>query len=91
MRGIGLLPVDTVFAEHKTRTQVCGKFLELDEEFAPLKNVEFTGYEIHMGESTWKNGAVASTSTCDRSAKQYIWLLSACEERITTTRSVFTS
>ena len=65
MRGIGLLPVDTVFAEHKTRTQVCGKFLELDEEFAPLKNVEFTGYEIHMGESTWKNGAVASTSTCD--------------------------
>ena len=65
MRGIGLLPVDTVFAEHKTRTQVCGKFLELDEEFAPLKNIEFTGYEIHMGESTWKNGAVASTSTCD--------------------------
>ena len=53
MRGIGLLPVDTVFAEHKTRTQVCGKFLELDEEFAPLKNVEFTGYEIHMGETTW--------------------------------------
>nr|WP_295257064.1 cobyric acid synthase [uncultured Blautia sp.] len=65
MRGIGLLPVDTVFAEHKTRTQVCGKFLELDEEFVPLKNVEFTGYEIHMGESTWKNGSAASTHTYD--------------------------
>lgn len=65
MRGIGLLPVDTVFAEHKTRTQVHGKFLKLDEDFAPLRNVEFTGYEIHMGESTWKNGAAASTWTQD--------------------------
>lgn len=65
MRGIGLLPMDTVFAEHKTRTQVTGKFLELDQEFASLRNVDFTGYEIHMGESTWKNGAAASTVTTD--------------------------
>ena len=65
MRGIGLLPVDTVFAEHKTRTQVTGKFLGLDEEFAPLRDVAFIGYEIHMGESTWKNGATASTCTHD--------------------------
>ena len=65
MRGIGLLPVDTVFAEHKTRTQVHGKFLNLDKDFEPLRNVEFTGYEIHMGESTWKNGAAASTWTQD--------------------------
>nr|WP_296155402.1 cobyric acid synthase [uncultured Blautia sp.] len=65
MRGMGLLPVDTVFAEKKTRTQVTGRFLELDKEFAPLKNVEFTGYEIHMGESTWKDGGQASTFTKD--------------------------
>ena len=65
MRGMGLLPVDTVFAEKKTRTQVTGRFLELDKEFVPLKNVEFTGYEIHMGESTWKDGGQASTFTKD--------------------------
>ena len=65
MRGMGLLPVDTVFAEKKTRTQVTGRFLELDKEFEPLKNVEFTGYEIHMGESTWKDGGQASTFTKD--------------------------
>ena len=65
MRGMGLLPMDTVFAENKTRTQVTGRFLELDKEYEPLKNVEFTGYEIHMGESTWKDGASASTFTRD--------------------------
>ena len=30
-----------------------------------LTGVEFTGYEIHMGESTWKSGAKASTWTRD--------------------------
>ena len=65
MRGMGLLPMDTVFAEKKTRTQVNGRFLEMDQEFETLSNVEFTGYEIHMGESRRKNGATASTFTCD--------------------------
>ena len=64
MRGMGLLPMDTVFAE-KTRTQVNGRFLEMDQEFETLSNVEFTGYEIHMGESRRKDGATASTFTCD--------------------------
>ena len=65
MRVMGILPLDTLFAEKKTRTQVTGRFLELDKEFASLKNVEFTGYEIHMGESTWKDGGHASTFTRD--------------------------
>ena len=54
MRGMGLLPMDTVFAQTKTRTQVTGHFLSLEGDFAPLRDVVFTGYEIHMGESTWK-------------------------------------
>ena len=65
MRGMGLLPMDTVFAEKKTRTQVTGRFLSLEGDYAPLKDVGFTGYEIHMGESTWKEGASASTFTKD--------------------------
>ena len=65
MRGMGLLPMDTVFAEKKTSTQVNGRFLEMDQEFETLSNVEFTGYEIHMGESRRKDGATASTFTCD--------------------------
>lgn len=65
MRGMGLLPMDTVFVEKKTRTQVNGRFLEMDQEFETLSNVEFTGYEIHMGESRRKDGATASTFTCD--------------------------
>ena len=65
MRGMGLLPMDTVFAQKKTRTQVTGHFLSLEGDFAPLRDVVFTGYEIHMGESTWKEGAAASTFTKD--------------------------
>ena len=65
MRGMGLLPMDTVFAEKKTRTQVTGKYLDMEGDYQPLTGVEFTGYEIHMGESTWKSGAKASTWTRD--------------------------
>ena len=72
MRGIGLLPVDTVFAEHKTCTQVCGKFLELDEEFAPLKNIEFTGYEIHMGETTYEPGGTVFSAIAETVGTQHV-------------------
>ena len=65
MRGMGLLPMDTVFAEKKTRTQVTGKYLDMEGDYRDLSGVEFTGYEIHMGESTWKSGANASTWTKD--------------------------
>ncbi|WP_274422047.1 cobyric acid synthase [Blautia sp. XA-2221] len=65
MRGMGLLPMDTVFAEKKTRTQVIGKYLDMEGDYRDLSGVEFTGYEIHMGESTWKSGAKASTWTKD--------------------------
>lgn len=65
MRGMGLLPMETVFAKKKTRTQVQGKYLDIQGEYELLSGVEFTGYEIHMGESTWKFGAKASTCTKD--------------------------
>lgn len=52
MRGIGLLPMDTIFSQQKTRTRVTGTFGELSGELFPLSGVEAEGYEIHMGEST---------------------------------------
>lgn len=65
MRGMGLLPMDTVFAEKKTRTQVTGSFLELSGDYATLSGVEFTGYEIHMGDSVRKAPAKPCTSVRD--------------------------
>ena len=64
MRGLGLLDTKTVFKEAKTRTRINGHIAE-EHNIYGLENLSVEGYEIHMGESTWKNGAVASTSTCD--------------------------
>ena len=51
LRGLGLLPGNTVFFGEKTRTQVEGTFLRGEGIFAPMAGVSFTGYEIHMGET----------------------------------------
>lgn len=65
MRGMGLLPMDTIFAEKKTRTQVTGRFLDLGGDYETLSEVEFTGYEIHMGDSVRRNPAKPCTSVRD--------------------------
>lgn len=57
MRGMGLLPMETVFAEQKTRTRVQGEFQDLWGEWAPLSGTELEGYEIHMGETILKGEA----------------------------------
>ena len=57
IRGMGLLPMDTVFAGQKTRTQTEGVFRQPTGLFAGLSGVSFRGYEIHMGVSTLKEGA----------------------------------
>lgn len=51
VRGMGLLPVETEFAEKKKTTQARGKTEELTGFFAPLSGIELEGYEIHMGVS----------------------------------------
>ena len=54
VRGMGLLPMVTVFARQKVRTQVRGYFQTLPGDFSALSGRRFEGYEIHMGESTVK-------------------------------------
>jgi len=60
LRGIGLLPMDTVFARQKTRTQVRGRIrpLAADLPLRELSGLATEGYEIHMGESVIKAPAV---------------------------------
>ena len=65
VRGMGLIPMDTVFAKSKTRTRVTGTFGRISGDWSPLSGVELEGYEIHMGESVLKNGAVAATRIRD--------------------------
>ena len=57
MRGMGLLPVDTVFRTEKTTVQAEGVFDAVSGLFAPLSGLNVQGYEIHMGETTRRNGA----------------------------------
>ncbi|MDO5135435.1 MAG: cobyric acid synthase [Eubacteriales bacterium] len=61
IQGMGLLPMDTVFARSKTRTRVTGSFGDLKGIFSPLSGVPIQGYEIHMGESTKREGTAWAT------------------------------
>ena len=65
IKGMGLLPMDTVFAEKKTRTRVEGSFGQLTGAFAKLSDTALEGYEIHMGETALKGDAKPSTSIQD--------------------------
>lgn len=51
IRGMGLLPVSTVFTPQKTRTRVSGRFGAVGGVFEGLSGQRFEGYEIHMGET----------------------------------------
>ena len=70
LRGLGLLPAETVFQGEKTRTRVTGRFLAPEGIFAELAGVPFEGYEIHMGrtESAAAPLAEFSTQTGERRA-----------------------
>ncbi len=51
LRGMELLPVVTELGEAKVRCQMEGKLPELDGIFSNLSELEFAGYEIHMGKT----------------------------------------
>ena len=51
LRGMGLLPIDTVFRPNKTTVQTRGTLLEIDGVLSDLSGLAVEGYEIHMGET----------------------------------------
>lgn len=65
MRGMGLLPMDTVFAENKTRTRVQGTFGSLGGPLKKLSGAGLAGYEIHMGVTTLREGTRTLTELAD--------------------------
>ena len=56
IRGMELLPVRTVLQKEKHRCQIDGKLEAVEGIFAGLTGYEFTGYEIHMGETIRDGG-----------------------------------
>ena len=55
LRGMGLLPVETVFSREKTRTRVRGTASVFEAWGGPARP-GFKGYEIHMGETRRTGG-----------------------------------
>lgn len=51
VRGMGLLPVNTVFGGSKTRTRITGRLHLVSGVYKNLQGASFRGYEIHMGET----------------------------------------
>ncbi len=68
MRGMELLPVDTVFARDKTRTRISGKVDEILGFFSPLSGIAFSGYEIHMGSTSLRPEARSFAELSDGTA-----------------------
>ncbi len=51
LRGLGLLPVETVFSQEKTRTQAVGAIGNLPGTLSGMSGLPVEGYEIHMGKT----------------------------------------
>ena len=57
LRGLGLLPVKTVFEPEKRQVRSRGEVMPLAGALAGLSGKSVEGYEIHMGETTLLGGA----------------------------------
>lgn len=58
VRGMGLLPVRTVFQQEKHRTRISGKVLKMAGALADMAGTVLEGYEIHMGSTTLDPGTM---------------------------------
>ena len=64
--GMGLLKCRTVFSKEKIRRQTSGNFSEIGGIFSCLSHKNFSGYEIHMGETFSESPSMLSCGgTCE--------------------------
>lgn len=66
INGMGLLPMETIFRNSKTRTRVSGIFPKVEGALSTLTGIQLEGYEIHMGESVLFEGARPLTEITDQ-------------------------
>lgn len=69
IRGMGLLPVLTIFTKEKERTRVRGHFREMSGIFSGLTGENFEGYEIHMGRTESDNAICDITDSVSGTQK----------------------
>ena len=55
---MGLLDCETVFSAEKHQTQTSGKFAQIGGVLSALSGLRFSGYEIHMGETSCGGSAL---------------------------------
>lgn len=56
VKGLGLLNTVTEFSTEKTTIQTSGKINDIKGFYSKLSGIEIKGYEIHMGQSSIKDG-----------------------------------
>lgn len=72
INGMGLLPLETMLEQEKTRCQIKGTIGTQKGMFQSLSGKAFTGYEIHMGKTYYKDGTECKeTMVSDEKAQVY--------------------
>ena len=57
LNGMGLLPLDTILEKDKTRCQTEGHLNPVEGIFQCISDMPYSGYEIHMGKTRWRDGS----------------------------------
>ena len=72
MRGMELLPTETILQKSKKRCQIEGVVDEVDGIFKGISGCRFSGYEIHMGETFYVEEIHETDSVLRKNVKRSV-------------------